>query len=173
MRRLDSRLALQRKARARLLGSSPRARDLSFDVAYERSVVAMARAGETISSVLATADTGVAVVLDIHRMSQINRRHGVGAGDRLLAAVEAALSRTAGPGAATARLAGDQFVLVLANQQSSATATRVTRRALRRAWIWTRCGLPLRARAHIGVAMWWDEQSRERVVGMAGTALKS
>lgn len=173
MRRLDSRRALLPKARARLLGSSHRARDLSLDVAYKRSVVAMARAGQRIGSALATADTGVVVVLDIHGMSRINRKHGVGAGDRLLAAIDAALSRTAGPGAAAARLAGDQFVLVLPNQQSSATAIRVTRRALRQAWIWSRCGLPLRARAHIGVAMWWDEQSRERVVGVAGTALKN
>ena len=68
--------------------------------------------------------TAALVYLDLDEFKPINDRHGHGAGDAVLKAIAAALSRNARASDVVARIGGDEFVVLLWNVTEAAAAAK-------------------------------------------------
>jgi diguanylate cyclase (GGDEF)-like protein len=120
---------------------------------------------------LDVSPVGCVAVLDVTGMHSVNDVHGRTVGDRLLHAVEAALVKHLRR-ATVARLAGDQFVIVMPGVTNQRVGQDV-RRAVERAWVLGRWGRPVRTSARVGAAVWSDEVGRRTVLAEAGARLRS
>lgn len=139
--------------------------------AYAQAVEALHDAAVTFVPVFAEAETGIMMVLDIAGMGKVNARHGIAIGDRLLHAVEASLRTTLDRTGEVARLAGDQYLVVLPGATSQHGAVDCIRDAMKLAKVRGRWGQPVRVRAHIGVAVWQPEFPPQAALWAAGRAL--
>jgi GGDEF domain-containing protein len=124
----------------------------SRDEAYAQAHAALRKAAAVIASALAGAQTGLVVLLDIAGMSAVNSRHGVPTGDRLLPAVEGSLRSELSGTAQVARLAGDQFLVVVPDLVSVEIVVAPILRIIRRTCVRGRWWQSVRATAHVGTA---------------------
>jgi diguanylate cyclase (GGDEF)-like protein len=150
-----------------------RSAQLPRKVAYERAERAMVTAALVVPPTLGQADEGVVLALDIAGMGRINARYGCPVGDRLLAAVEAALRQQFGGRGCVARLPGDQFVVVLPHRTATEHAIAAARQAVARVQVSRRWRRRTVVRAHVGAAYWNDDISRRTVLRTASARLKS
>jgi GGDEF domain-containing protein len=137
---------------------------------YRQAVSALTMAAGIIPAAVGSSSRGTVVVLDLVSMHGINERHGVTAGDRLLEAIAVSL-RSVREQAVVARLAGDQFIVVVPGDTRSAAVEEAVLVAVRRTRVrggWWRA---VRTTARTGRAEWHDEVGRHTVVAAAGVAL--
>jgi diguanylate cyclase (GGDEF)-like protein len=138
---------------------------------YAQAHAALVEAAEMIAPALAEAETGVVVVLDMAGMGDVNVRHGVPTGDRLLGAVEETLrARLSGTGQ-VARLAGDQFLVLVTGTPSAESLVASILNTVARTRVRDRWGRSVRLRTRVGVATWRDEAGRRAAISTAGDAL--
>jgi two-component system cell cycle response regulator len=83
--------------------------------------------GHLIEQSARSGDTLALIGLDVAGMSQINRRHGYAAGDRVLAAIGGVLARSLRAEDLPARLGGDRFCVVM-NHAKAADALAAAER---------------------------------------------
>lgn len=138
---------------------------------YAQAHAALVEAAEMIAPALAEAETGVVVVLDMAGMGYVNARHGVTTGDRLLGAVEATLRARLSRTGQVARLAGDQFLVLVTGTASAESLVASILNAVARTRVHDRWGRSVRLTARVGVATWRDEVSRRTAISTAGDAL--
>jgi diguanylate cyclase (GGDEF)-like protein len=103
---------------------------------------------------VAAAATGLVVVLDVDDMSAVNARHGDDVGDRLLRVAETNLRGALSDVGDVVRLGGDQFLVVLPGQPSTATVLAMITAAFRRSRVRTRTARSVRVTASAGWARW-------------------
>ena len=133
----------------------------------------MVTAAKVVRPMLAQADEGVVIVLDIVGMGQVNTRYGFSVGDSLLAKIETALQQEFCGRGCVARLAGDQFLVVLPHIIAVEDAIVSARQAIGQARLPGRWPQKTAVQAHIGSARWNDERSRRTVLSTASAGLKS
>ena len=138
---------------------------------YAQAHHALRSGAAVILPALAEAQTGLVIVLDIAGMGNVNSRHGVRTGDRLLGVVEDSLRNQMRGTGKVARLAGDQFVvvvpgLVLPDRVVSSLVRTVVQARVRGRW-----GRSVSVTARLGTATWHDEASRRAAISAAGEAL--
>lgn len=139
--------------------------------AYVQAVDALHDAALIFVPVLAAAEKGIMVILDIAGMGKVNARHGIATGDRLLRNVEASL-RTALDGTGqVARLAGDQYLVIIPGEASADRAVDCIHGAMKLAKVRGRWGLPVRVRANMGAAIWQPGVPPRAALHAAGRAL--
>ena len=126
----------------------------------------MTSAGGVVPQALTRSRHGAVVFIDISGMRRVNERHGVRVGDRLMRAIERSL-RARLPFAVTARLAGDQFIVVAPGTLPGGQVERLVLRAVERSWVAGRRLRPIRTTARSGSAEWHDAPSRRAVVSSA------
>jgi GGDEF domain-containing protein len=110
------------------------------------------------------APAGYVAVVDARSMRVINRRHGRGGGDRVLAAMGRSLRRHLE--GSVARLPGDQYVVVRSGSHDLAAVRDEIERATH-VWVVARPWRLLRASGSVGIATWHDDQSRGDVIRRA------
>ena len=142
---------------------------------HERAVAAV-RAGAIVATrMTANRGTGALVVLDLDDFTSVNVKHGSQLGDRLLAEVEAGLRRRFDGSGAVQRLAGDEFMVIVADVADDeallgvveSVRRTVARCKVRTRWL-RRC---VTVSATVGFARWHDEQSGKEALRTAATAL--
>jgi len=116
---------------------------------------------------------GALLMLDLDGFKAVNDAHGHDAGDALLRGVARRLQRVTRRSDTVARLAGDEFALLLYPIADPAVVERIGERIVRALTTPIRHqGRPLRAGASIGVALFPDDASdAEVLVKIADTAL--
>jgi diguanylate cyclase (GGDEF)-like protein len=90
------------------------------------------RAGQLYRELAAEDRQLVVVTLQLHRFKTVNDRHGHSFGDRLLAAIGAAVETIAPPGAIVARLNGGEFAIAFASDGDHKATETVATDILRR-----------------------------------------
>lgn len=145
--------------------------DVRLRQVYGRAMAAQRTAGELLARTVAAAEVGVVVVIDIDSMGAVNARHGTGVGDRLLHAVEAGLRGELRGFGEVARMAGDQFVVVVPGRSSGSEVVADVLRAVRGSGIRSRWGRPVRVTACAGFARWGQNQDPGTVLAAAGAEL--
>jgi diguanylate cyclase (GGDEF)-like protein len=143
----------------------------SRNEAYAQAHEALRKAATVIAPVLAEAQTGLVVLLDIAGMGDVNTRYGVPIGDRLLRAVEDSLRAELNGTAQVARLAGDQFLVVAPDPVSVELMVASILHTLAWTRVRGRWWQSVRVSAHVGTAIWRDEASRRTAISAAGKAL--
>lgn len=138
---------------------------------YGRAMAAQRTAGELLARTVAAAEVGVVVVIDIDSMGVVNARYGTGVGDRLLHAVEADLRGELRELGEVARMAGDQFIVVVPGRPLGSEVVAEVLRAVRGAGIRSRSGRPIRVTACAGFARWGQGQDPGTVLAAAGAEL--
>lgn len=141
------------------------------DDMYAQAYEALHHAAAIFVPMLAEAETGLMVILDIGGMGRVNVRYGVPTGDLLLHAVEASLRSTLGGTGEVARLAGDQFLVVIPGEASAECAVGPISDAVKLARVRVRWGRSVRVRANIGTAVWHDKFPPHAALRAAGEAL--
>lgn len=138
---------------------------------YAQAHGALLHAAIVFGPVLAEAETGIVVILDISGLSSVNARHGVSVGNQLLQAIATSLRATLGGTGAVARLAGDQFLVVVPGMSSVERVSDSVCEAVLQASVRGRWGRPVRVRTHIGTATWNEECHPYAALVAAGEAL--
>jgi diguanylate cyclase (GGDEF)-like protein len=149
----------------------PRTYERRREEEYAQAHGALRKAATIVAPALAEAQTGLVVILDVAGMGRVNAHHGVATGDRLLRAVEDSLRCSLIGTGQVARLAGDQFLVVLPGAVSVDSAVGSILRAITRARVRGRWGRSVRVTAGVGAAAWHDAASRRTVISAAGRAL--
>ena len=145
----------------------------SEQAAVRQAHSALRRAAIVIAPAMAAAEAGLVVLVDIVAMRGVNARHGVATGDRLLAAVDDSLcARFLGAGV-VARLAGDQFVVVIPGEAQIEPVVEWVRDAVARTRVRGRWGRAIVVEANVGAATWNDQDSRHTALAAAGVVLRA
>lgn len=131
---------------------------------HDRLALALAEAGRSARHV------GVCFV-DVDHLKEVNDRYGHAHGDRVIQATAQALEASLRPGDTAARLAGDEFVVVLAalspdTDEALGDLERVARRILERA----RAGAPS-VQVSVGAALATPQADHDALVAAADAAL--
>lgn len=138
---------------------------------YAQSRAAILHAAAVFGPVFAKNETGTVVILDISGMGSVNDWHGVPIGDRLLIAVENSLRAVLGTSGAVARLAGDQFLVVVPETAPVEDLPRLVCEAVVRARVRGRRGRWVQVEARIGTAGWSKEHPPHLALAAAANEL--
>jgi len=131
------------------------------------------RLGQLVALAERDERRGALLMLDLDGFKAVNDAHGHDAGDALLRGVARRLQRVTRRSDTVARLAGDEFALLLYPIADPAVVERIGERIVRALTTPIRHqGRPLRAGASIGVALFPDDASdAEVLLKIADTAL--
>lgn len=138
---------------------------------YARAHKSLRNAAALTAPVFAAAATGLVVVLDVAGMGEVNARHGVTTGDRLLLALEISLGSALDGTGLVVRLAGDQFLILVPGNVHVDSVVGDILRAVGRTRVRGRWCRSVKVQVHLGVAKWLDGNSRRLAIPAAGKAL--
>ena len=135
-----------------------------------RALHLLARAATQAGPSFHAAEVGVVAILDVRHLGRINVRHGVTAGDRVLAAMERSLRRQVTGRDCVVRLPGDQFMVIGPGRHDEEdTAARLGHAS--KVWVRVRGGRFVRASAAVGVATWSGTRSPRTALEVAASRL--